>query len=146
MALVPFVLLCGLLLLSVTKSDLDDGEGVGIVLLFALEPEQVVIRAPRRNGKFAANRGACVIDAAAARFGIDELARLAKQRILLAPQHSLFLINLRVTRSSHFFRHAEVTRKPPNVARRHLHALVDRTTVGRTINAIVIRLRLAAGS
>src|SRR6476659_1055906 len=72
-----------LLLLTVPESNLHHGNGVRIVLLFTFERQQVVVRTPFCDRKLTADRGPRVIDPAAPRFGIDELASLTKQVIAL---------------------------------------------------------------
>src|ERR1700754_218942 len=141
--------ICGwlcLLLLFFTKSDLHDRQGVGIVLLFLLEFVKVVIGAACGGRIFTTHRWTRVIDPAATCLEIEELARFAQQRIALTAQHSFLLPQLRVTHSRDFFRHAEVFRQAANIARCDLHAFVHRTAERRTLNAIVISLRLTAVS
>ena len=134
------------LLLPIAKCDLHHRNGVGIVLLFALKTKQVVIRAALRKGKLTTNCRSRIVDRAAAGFRMEELTRLAKKHILLPPQHPFLLENFRVARGRNLFGDAEVSREPANVARRDLHAFVDRAAVGRTVTTIVIRPRLTRRS
>src|SRR5689334_10740926 len=112
------------LLLPVTKSNLYHRERVRIVLLFFFELVQVVIRATRRDRILTTYSRPRVVDTAAARLGVEELAGFTKQVIALAAQHPFLVVHLRVTRGRDFFRHAEVSREPANVPRRHLYAFI----------------------
>ena len=84
-----------------------------------------------------------MIDRAATRFGIDELASLVQTDASRFRRKTLsFVVHLRVTRCRDFFGNTEVLRQTANVTRRNLNTFVHRTTVRRAINAVVITLRL----
>src|SRR5688500_8289701 len=83
-----------------------------------------------------------MIDSAASRLRINELASLSKHRVVLTSQHTLFPVHLCVACSRNFFSNAEVLCQSSNVAWLHLNTLVHRTTVSGAVDAIVITLRL----
>jgi len=63
---------------------------IGVVLLFALKLQQIVISAARRVREFAANQRTRVINSTLAGFRIQKCAGLAEYRISLAPQNPFF--------------------------------------------------------
>src|SRR4051794_6472516 len=84
-----------------------------------------------------------MIDPTATRFRIEELARLAKERVAFAPQYSFLFPHLCVPHPRHFFSNTKVLRKPANITRRYLHALVHRTAERGTIITVVINFRFS---
>src|SRR5258708_4166483 len=89
-------------------------------------------------GESAADARPPVIDRAAARFGIEELACHAEYRILLASQNSFILVHLCMTLGRHLFANAKVFCQPFQVAFINLHAIVDRTAIRRAFRAVEI--------
>ena len=131
------------LLLPISKCNLHQGQRIRIILLLLFELVQVPVRATFGEGKLSAHGGPSMVNATAARFGIDELASLSKQRILLTSQHSFLLINLRVTVCRDFYSDAEVFGEPTNITWLYLNSLVYRAAVGGTVNTIIIGLLLS---
>src|SRR5215213_1370023 len=138
------VLVADGLLLDLAEGDLDERDDGRVVLLPALELQEVVIGAARAIRVRAADRGARVVDRAAARLLIQEHARLLEDHVLAAAQHPLAArpLDLRVTLLGRLRRQAEMFRQAFEVAPRDLYALVDRAAVGRALGAVEIDARL----
>src|ERR1041384_3649824 len=125
------------LLHVIAKRNLHERHDRLVVLMSALKLNQVVISTTRALWIFATDRRPRVIDRATARLRIEKLAGFAEDRIAFAPEHRLVLPHSRVTSLRHFIGDIEVPRQPFDVALRHLHAVVDRTTISRALRAVV---------
>jgi hypothetical protein len=85
-----------------------------------------------------------VVDAAAPRLLVEEHAGLLEDRVLDAPQHALARldVDLRVAALGRLGGDVEVPRQTVDVARRDLHAVVDRAAEGRALVAVEVDARL----
>src|SRR5215216_185048 len=94
------------------------GGNVGLVVLgVAFEAQEIVIAARRDAGIFAAHRGPCLVDRAAALLDIEELADPAEVFVLLAAHDALIAVGgLQIFLLEGFGREAEMLREPDDIA------------------------------
>src|SRR6267142_4905236 len=96
------------LLLSVQKRDLHNWNHIRVVLLPALELNELKVRAMCLGGELSTDGGPTVIDRAAASLGIQKMAGLAEYWILLASQDPFVLPHLRVPLSRGFLANVKI--------------------------------------
>ena len=116
-----------------------------VVLLAALEAEEVVIGAAPRRRVLAAGAGAGVVDGAAPAVLVEEHAGLVEHLVGHAPQDALAVDDLGVAPLGDGVGHVEVLCQPVDVAALRLDALVDRAAEGRAFAAVEKRSRLPVG-
>jgi len=116
-----------------------------VVLLAALEAEEVVIGAAPRRRVLAAGAGAGVVDGAAPAVLVEEHAGLVEHLVGHAPQDALAVDDLSVAPLGDGVGHVEVLCQPVDVAALRLDALVDRAAEGRAFAAVEKRTRLPVG-
>jgi hypothetical protein len=126
--------------LAVQESNFDKWNYLGIVLLFALKLNQVVIGATRRGRKLPARARPSVVDRTFPRLLIEKHASLAKETIGSPSQDSLLSEEFGVTSTCHFRRHPEMSRNSSHVSRGYLDAFIDRATVSDAFVAIILEI------
>jgi hypothetical protein len=97
---------------GLAKGYLYQWQNIWIALLTTLELQEVIIVAARPVGIFTTDLRPAVIDCAAARGRIKELARFTEEMIALAPQDSLSAMHLRIALLGHFYGDSEKSRQP----------------------------------
>ena len=127
-----------LLVIAITKRNLHQRQNCRVTLLAALEREQVIVSATLTRGKLTTCERPRAINRAATGFGIKKLARFAEDGILFAAQNLLALPGCGETLFGDGVINREMSRQAFDVARRDLHALVDRAAVRRTARTVVV--------
>src|SRR6267143_1619097 len=117
----------------------SQGDELGIVLVRALELQEIVIAAVRAVGIFAADRGTRPVCRAAARLLVEQDAHRIEDPVLAVAEQPHFLC--RVAPGEAFFgllvAEAEVPRQALDVARRHFDLGIA-AAVGRALGARIL--------
>ena len=107
--------------------------------MYALKLDQVVVSAAFRGGKLVTDGRPGMVNPTLARDWIQKLTGLTKNRIRLPTQDALVVINASEPLFSDLITNGKMFREPADVAFCYLHAVIDRTTVSRTLRAVVRR-------
>jgi hypothetical protein len=104
---------------------LDQGHHVFIILLNALELQQIVIGTTRAGGILAAHEGTSMIYRAASGLWIQKSAGPAKDGVGLPAQDALFAIHLGKAFGSSFDCQTKMSRQPIEITLGYLDSFID---------------------
>ena len=125
--------------LIVLKCNLHERYHVRVVLLLAFEFYQIVVSAARSRGEFATHERPRVIDCALSRLLVQEHAGLSKQFIGLATKYAFLIEDFGEALRGNFRRESKIGRQPADVARRNLHAIVNRAAIRDAFVAVILQ-------
>jgi hypothetical protein len=108
-----------------SEDEAYDGDDGGIVLDLAFETKRIVIGATRSTWIFAACLRATFVNGAAARFGMEKLARFAEKRIFCAFEDARAVRYCRVFTNGFFDGNSKMVCKAFDIEIRDFDAFID---------------------